>query len=149
MSLPPPFVYGSPRFWTTLSLADGSKKQFPVSLELYIAIREVLNSWTTTFCLISKSKNNPAMSLNLQGQSVKEVMMLTVPRLFNIFVAVNNGMHPPDKNYELMGLKRLVKNRRHGTLHGVSIGHQRTSRLSSGESYRRSLLLLLPRNTEY
>src|SRR5271155_4316616 len=46
MSKPPPFIYGVTRFWAIAPSDDSQSKLFPVSRELYFAVRIILKKWT-------------------------------------------------------------------------------------------------------
>ena len=91
MARPPPFVVGEPRFWASI-LSEDEEIHFPVSLELYVAVREVLHKWTSKFREVCEFETKTHQTvLNVHGQPMKEVMTLTIPRLLAIYAAINNG----------------------------------------------------------
>lgn len=95
MDRPPPYIVGVPKFWATLPSEGSYEKQFPVSIELFVAVREVLQIWTSEFLEVSEEETRTGqVVLNVFGQVLKEIMAVTVPRLLAIYIAMSDGIHP-------------------------------------------------------
>jgi hypothetical protein len=97
MSKPPPFIYGVTRFWAIAPSDESQSKLFPVSRELYLAVRIILEKWTEDLVDLRDwdiRKQSRSIQVNSKGQALTEVLSDVIPRLHAIYTAMNTGTYP-------------------------------------------------------
>lgn len=95
MSEPPPFVHGVIRFWAIAPLDDSRNKLFPVSRELYFAVRRMLDKCAAKLVNVRECENSfGSTQVNVEGQPITEVLSELLPRLHSIYASMNTGTDP-------------------------------------------------------
>ena len=95
MSKPPPFIYGVTRFWAAVPF-DEEQRRFPVSMELYFAVRRILTLRAKKLVDIRELEmKTRKIQVNVHGETVKELLAQLLPRLHALYVAMNSGTNRP------------------------------------------------------
>ena len=98
MSEPPPFVRGVTRYWAVSPLDESQSKLFPVSRELYFDVRSILNEWAEKLLEVREwEKRFRKIQVNVEGQTILEVLSVLLPRLQAIYAAMNTGKKAPHR----------------------------------------------------
>jgi len=92
MSEPPPFIHGVTRFWAIAPSDHSQNKLFPVSRELYFAVRSILNEWAEKLVDVREWENRfRSIQVNIEGQAITEVISVLLPRLQSLYAPMNTG----------------------------------------------------------
>ena len=89
---PPPYIFGTPRFWASTPSNKTSARSFPVTVELYVAVREMLKLWNDRYAYVLDYEEKYGKNLvSPQGQPYMETLELTIPRILALYTNINIG----------------------------------------------------------
>ena len=95
MSSPPPYTVGATKFWATAPSGSSLQSKFPVSTELYIAVRDLLHTLAQMNRDVREYEARTGrIRYNVLGQTITDVLSLSLPHLLAIYIAMNNGTIP-------------------------------------------------------